>query len=65
MDIATRQVREAPPPLPRDVPALAQAVVERALAKRPEHRFGSAHAFAEEARRVAMALGATGPLRSS
>jgi len=64
MDIATRQVREAPPPLPRDVPAAAIAVVDRALAKRPEQRFPSAHDFAEEARRVAALLGATGPVRA-
>ncbi len=64
MDIATRQVREAPTALPRDVPAAAAAVVDRALAKRPELRFPSAAAFAEEARRVAVQLGATGPLRA-
>jgi serine/threonine-protein kinase len=64
MDIATRQVRDAPPPLPRDVPQLAQAVVDRCLAKRPDHRFASAAAFADEARRVAAALGATGPVRA-
>jgi serine/threonine-protein kinase len=64
MDIATRQVREAPAPLPNDVPGEAQAVVERAMAKRPEKRFASAGAFADEARRVARLLGATGPVRA-
>lgn len=64
MDIATRQVREPPPPLPRDVPPSAKAVVDRALAKQPAARFPSAAALAEEARRVAIELGATGPIRS-
>jgi serine/threonine protein kinase len=61
MDLASRHVRQAPPPLPNDVPASAVAVVDRALAKRPEQRFPSAAALAEEARRVARHLGATGP----
>jgi serine/threonine-protein kinase len=64
IDIATRQVREPPPPLPRDVPPSAVAVVNRAMAKRPEARFPSAEAFAEEARRVALELGVTGPVRA-
>jgi serine/threonine-protein kinase len=64
MDIATRQVREAPPPLPGDVAQPARAVVERSLAKAPEQRFASALAFAEECRRVAALLGATGPVRA-
>jgi serine/threonine protein kinase len=62
MEIATRQVREPPPPMPRDVPASAKAVVDRALAKQPSARFPSAADFAEEARRVARELGATGPM---
>jgi eukaryotic-like serine/threonine-protein kinase len=64
MEVATRQVREPPPPLPRDVPPAAKAVVDVALAKRPAARFRSAAAFAEEARRVALELGATGPVRA-
>jgi len=64
MEVATRQVREPPPPLPRDVPVSAAAVVGRAMAKRPEDRFPSAEAFAEEARRVALELGVTGPVRA-
>ena len=64
MQIATRHVREAPPPMPHDVPALARAVVDRALAKRADDRFPDATAFADEARRVAVALGATGPMRA-
>jgi serine/threonine-protein kinase len=64
MDIATRQVRQPPPPMPNDVPQQAQAVVDRALAKRPEQRFPSAVAFADEARRVAALLGVTGPVRA-
>jgi serine/threonine-protein kinase len=64
MQIATRQVREAPPALPLDVPRSVQAVVDRAMAKRPEQRFASASAFAEEARAVAIRLGATGPVRA-
>jgi Serine/threonine protein kinase len=64
MEVATRQVREPPPPLPRDVPASAKAVVDRAMAKRPQDRFPNAETFAEEARRVAIELGVTGPVRA-
>ena len=50
--------------MPRDVPALSCAVVDTALAKRIGDRFPDATAFADEARRVAVALGATGPMRA-
>jgi CRP-like cAMP-binding protein len=36
---------ESPPPLPSTVPLAARALVERALQKRPEHRFASAEAL--------------------
>jgi serine/threonine-protein kinase len=59
--VAARQVNEPPPALPRDVPAAAQSVVYRALAKHPNERQASAAALAAEARKVAAELGATGP----
>jgi CRP-like cAMP-binding protein len=45
-------VEEEPPPLPLDVPVEAQAVVERALQKRPDERYASA---AQMARALAAA----------
>jgi serine/threonine protein kinase len=65
MEIATRHVRELPPPLPRDVPRPAGEVVDRAMAKKAADRYPNAAAFAEDARRVAVLLGATGPLRAA
>jgi serine/threonine-protein kinase len=59
--VAHRQVHEAPPALPRDVPASAQAIVYRAMSKHPGERYASAAAMAADARKVAAELGATGP----
>lgn len=50
LEIAGRHLRDAPPPLPDDVPAPVQAVVGRALAKEPADRYPSAAAFAAAAR---------------
>ena len=46
MQTLKAQVEEAPPPLPADVPAAAQAIVGRALQKRADDRFEAAEAMA-------------------
>ncbi|WP_329085590.1 serine/threonine-protein kinase [Streptosporangium sp. NBC_01469] len=56
--IALKHIREAPPPLPPDVPPAARALVERSLAKDPARRFPSATAMSAAARQAA--LGAEG-----
>jgi serine/threonine-protein kinase len=63
LEIAMRHVREAPAPLPGDIPPAVRQVVERAMAKDPAARWPSAAALAQVARRVAAQLspgGATG-----
>ncbi|WP_049569244.1 serine/threonine-protein kinase [Nonomuraea sp. SBT364] len=51
--IALKHIREAPPPLPPDIPAPVRALVERALSKDPARRFPSARAMSDAARMVA------------
>jgi serine/threonine-protein kinase len=53
LEIAMRHVREAPPPLPPDIPPQVRAIVERAMAKDPKARWPTAAAFAAVARRAA------------
>ncbi|HEV7823931.1 MAG TPA: serine/threonine-protein kinase [Mycobacteriales bacterium] len=50
---ALAHLRDAPPPLPADVPPAVRAVVERAMAKDPADRFASAAALADAARAAA------------
>src|SRR5918911_1741165 len=50
LEIAMRHVREAPPPLPHDIPPAVRAIVERAMAKDPAARFPSAAALGQVAR---------------
>ncbi|MGW0593301.1 serine/threonine protein kinase [Streptosporangium sp. NPDC002607] len=58
--IALKHIREAPPPLPPDVPPAIRALVERSLAKDPARRFPSAAAMSAAARQAAFgAEGAT------
>ncbi|RJL25183.1 serine/threonine protein kinase [Bailinhaonella thermotolerans] len=52
--IALKHIREAPPPLPAEIPPAARLVVERALAKNPADRWSSA---AEMAAAAGEALG--------
>ncbi|MER7333255.1 MULTISPECIES: protein kinase [unclassified Micromonospora] len=52
LEIAMRHVREAPRPLPADIPPQVRAVVERALAKDPAARWPSAAALAGVARQM-------------
>ncbi len=55
--IALKHIREAPPPLPYDLPPAVRHVVERALAKDPGSRWPSAAAMAVAARQAAMMPG--------
>jgi hypothetical protein len=57
---ALAHLRDAPPPLPADVPPAVRAVVERAMAKDPADRFVSAAALAEAARGAAAGRMPTG-----
>ncbi|MEU6072472.1 protein kinase [Micromonospora sp. NPDC047074] len=52
LEIAMRHVREAPRPLPADIPPQVRSVVERALAKDPSARWSSAAALAGVARQM-------------
>ncbi len=61
LEIAMRHVREAPPPLPPDIPPAVRAIVERAMAKDPGQRWPTAAAFAAIARRSAAELAGAGP----
>jgi serine/threonine-protein kinase len=61
LEIAMRHVREAPPPLPPDIPPSVRAIVERAMAKQPHARWPDASAFGAVARRAAAELAAAGP----
>jgi serine/threonine-protein kinase len=58
--IAMRHVRDAPPPLPNDIPPVVRQVVERAMAKNPSDRYPSAAAMAHAARQAATATGTGG-----
>jgi serine/threonine protein kinase len=51
--IALKHIREAPPPLPADIPAPVRALVERALSKDPLARYPTAKAMSETARMIA------------
>jgi eukaryotic-like serine/threonine-protein kinase len=51
--IALKHIREAPPPLPPDIPHPVRTLVEIALSKDPARRFPSAKAMSEAARAVA------------
>ncbi|MEU8378511.1 serine/threonine protein kinase [Streptosporangium sp. NPDC048865] len=56
--IALKHIREAPPPLPPDIPPAVRALVERSLAKDPARRFPSAAAMSSAAKQAA--FGAAG-----
>src|SRR6266566_3305180 len=57
--LALAHVRDAPPPLPQDVPTPVSEMVMRMLAKRPEDRPASAQAVAERATMLRDMLPAT------
>ncbi|WP_283134029.1 serine/threonine-protein kinase [Rhizohabitans arisaemae] len=50
--IALKHIREAPPPLPGDIPEAARKVVERALEKDPSARWATASEMAHATRRA-------------
>ncbi|MFJ8578865.1 protein kinase [Micromonospora sp. NPDC093277] len=56
LEIAMKHVREAPRPLPADIPPSVKAIVERAMAKDPAARWPSAAALASVARQTKLAL---------
>ena len=56
LEIAMRHVRDTPRPLPGGHPAAGRAIVERAMAKEPGHRWPSAAALAAVARQAKQAL---------
>jgi serine/threonine protein kinase len=56
LEIAMKHVREAPRPLPSDIPPAVRAIVDRALAKDPAHRWPTAAAMAVVARQAAASL---------
>ncbi|GAA2215875.1 hypothetical protein GCM10009850_113430 [Nonomuraea monospora] len=51
--IALKHIREAPPPLPQDIPQPVRTLVEIALSKDPARRYPSARAMSEAARAIA------------
>ncbi|MBT2231353.1 serine/threonine protein kinase [Nonomuraea sp. NEAU-A123] len=51
--IALKHIREAPPPLPVDIPRSVRTLVERALSKDPLARYPTARAMSETARKIA------------
>jgi serine/threonine-protein kinase len=64
IEIAMRHVRDAPAPLPGDIPPAVRQFVDRAMAKDPAARYPSAAAMAQVARHAAQSLanGAVGGL---
>jgi eukaryotic-like serine/threonine-protein kinase len=62
VQIALKQMREEPAPLPADVPAGVRALVERAMVKDPAARFPDGAAFREVADAVSLTAG-TSPIR--
>ncbi|MBE1587438.1 serine/threonine-protein kinase [Nonomuraea angiospora] len=51
--IALKHIREAPPPLPADIPQAVRTLVEVALSKDPARRFPTARAMSEAAKAIA------------
>ncbi|MFC4112595.1 protein kinase domain-containing protein [Nonomuraea zeae] len=51
--IALKHIREAPPPLPADIPPAVRSLVEVALSKDPARRYPTARAMSEAARAIA------------
>ncbi|WP_043624279.1 serine/threonine-protein kinase [Nonomuraea candida] len=50
--IALKHIREAPPPLPQDIPPAVRQLVEIALSKDPARRYPSARAMSEAAKAI-------------
>ncbi|GAB3148249.1 hypothetical protein GCM10027290_32690 [Micromonospora sonneratiae] len=62
LEIAMKHVRDAPRPLPGDIPPTIRGIVERALAKDPAARWSSASALAAVARQAAAAKPGSAPV---
>jgi serine/threonine-protein kinase len=58
LEIAIKHVREAPRPLPADIPPAVRAIVDRSLAKDPAARWPTASTLAAVARQAAANLAA-------
>ncbi|MEV8506795.1 protein kinase [Actinoplanes sp. NPDC051475] len=56
IEIAMKHVRDAPRPLPADIPPAVRAIVDRAMAKDPNARWPTASAMAAVARQAASSL---------
>ena len=56
LEISMKHVREAPRPLPNDIPPAVRSIVDRAMAKHPAARWPTAAALAAVARQAAAAL---------
>ncbi len=56
IEIAMKHVQDTPRPLPGDIPPVVRAIVDRALAKDPAHRWPTAAAMAAVARQAASSL---------
>src|SRR5262249_56148424 len=56
LEIGMGHVRDAPPPLPADIPPVVRQIVDRAMAKDPAARWPNAAALAQVARRTAAQL---------
>ncbi len=65
LEIALRHVRDAPPPLPGDIPAPVRQIVDRAMAKDPAARWPSAAGLAQVARQASARLAAAGSATSA
>jgi serine/threonine-protein kinase len=67
LELAMKHVRDAPPPLPGDIPPAVRTIVERAMAKDPPARWPSAAQLAAVARQAAVTLGnsQSGPIAAS
>src|SRR4051794_29516632 len=64
LEIAMRHVRDAPPPLPGDIPPVVRQFVDRSMAKDPGARYPTATAMGQAARGAGDALttGRLGPV---
>ncbi|HEX8627783.1 MAG TPA: serine/threonine-protein kinase [Catenuloplanes sp.] len=65
VEIAMRHVREAPRPLPGDIPPAVRSIVERAMAKDPSARWPTAASLATVARQAAANLVTTPIVRGA
>ncbi|TDD33931.1 serine/threonine protein kinase, partial [Nonomuraea terrae] len=59
--IALKHIREAPPPLPQEIPQAVRTLVDIALSKDPARRYPSARAMSEAARAIASGQVPTAP----